>query len=549
MDEIFHQFFHYANALWKRKWVVLVVAWLVAIPGWLFVASMPSVYQSSSRIYVDTTNVLQPLLRGIAVQSNLDAQVQLMQQTLLSRPNLAEVARKTDYDLSARTPAETEALLNSLRQRTSVASNREDVFLISFQDRDPTRARDVVQALLTIFVESNLGQSRQDLDTAEEFIDRQIADYEARLVEAEDRLAQFKQQHLDVVLGEGSYLSRATAANRTKRQFEEDLSIAIAQRDLLRAELRNVPETVPTTQLTSGPPDDIQYRIVELEAQLRQLLAQYTKKHPDVVTTQRQLDALLAKQEEARAALNESSQASSADATAFGTPNPVYSQLKLQMVQVETEIENLRRRAATARAEAEALATKAEDVPRVEAEYQRLNRDYDIIKARHDDLLARRESARVSRNREAVGQEVQYRLIEPPNVPSKPVGPNRPLLLTAVLTLAAAAGIGVAFMLALLDTSFSTAHELRNFAALPVLGSVSDTERAAAKTFAGSMALGAGALALILAFGLLQFVEQRYGLHELASMDQGGNVIEEGKRMIVQKASDFISWMRTFASS
>src|SRR3546814_778010 len=210
---------------------------------------MPSVYESSSRIYVDTTSVLQPLLRGIAVPSNLDAQVQLIKQTLLSRPNLMEGARKTDYDLAARGPAEMESLLNSIQSRTLVASNREDIFWISFQDSNPQRARDVVQALLTIFVESNLGQSRQDLDTAEEFIDRQIADYEARLREAEGRLAKFKQEHIDVVLGEGSYLSRATAATQVMEQFEEDLGVAVAQRNMLQTELAGIPETVPNGQI------------------------------------------------------------------------------------------------------------------------------------------------------------------------------------------------------------------------------------------------------------------------------------------------------------
>src|SRR3546814_9913316 len=91
-----------------------------------------------------------------------------------------------------------------------------------------------------------------------------------------------------------------------------------------------------------------------------------------------------------------------------------------------SQIEDLRRRAASARGEAEALAAKAESVPQVEAEFQRLNRDYNIIKARHDELLSRRESARMSRSRDAVGQEVQYRMIDPPVVPNQPIGPNRP---------------------------------------------------------------------------------------------------------------------------
>ena len=551
MSEIFQLFFHYLNALWKRRWIVLIGAWAVAIPGWLVVASMPSVYESSSRIYVDTTSVLQPLLRGIAVPSNLDAQVQLMKQTLLSRPNLMEVARKTDYDLAARGPAEMESLLNSIQSRTLVASNREDIFWISFQDSNPQRARDVVQALLTIFVESNLGQSRQDLDTAEEFIDRQIVDYETRLREAEDRLAKFKQDHIDVVLGEGSYLSRATSATQVMEQFEEDLGVAVAQRNMLQTELAGIPETVPNG-LTNGPPDDTQYRIVELEVLLRKLLSQYTEKHPDVITTQRQLDSLLAKQREAEAALAEASATGATPAVAkdgFGSPNPVYSQVKLQLIQLDTQIENLRRRAATARAEAESLAAKAEEVPRVEAEFQRLNRDYDIIKARHDELLSRRESARMSRSRDAVGQEVQYRLIEPAVVPTKPVGPNRPLFLTAVLVLSGGAGLGLALLLVILDTSFSTVVELRTFTGIPVLGSVSDTRKRTGRRFMETVALGSGALALGLVYGVLLVIERQYGLDTVVAADLGGNVFEEGGRIVVQRATDLLSWVRGIASS
>ncbi|MGF1630415.1 MAG: XrtA system polysaccharide chain length determinant [Kiloniellaceae bacterium] len=547
MSEIFQLFFHYANALWKRRWFILLGAWAVAIPGWLAVASMPSIYQSSSRIYVDTTNVLQPLLRGIAVPSNLDAQVQLMKQTLLSRPNLLEVARKTDYDLTARGPAEMESLLASIQGRTSVASNREDIFWITYEDSNPERARDVVQALLTIFVESNLGQSRQDLDTAQEFIDNQIADYEARLEESEDRLARFKQQHIDVVLGEGSYLSRATAANSIMERFEEDLNVAIAQRNLLRSELESIPETLPNALGSAGPPDDTQYRIVELEVQLRQLLSQFTEKHPDVISLQRQLEALLAKQQETRMALLEAADGSVTPTVgdgSFGTPNPMYSQIKLQLIQIETQIENLRRRAATARAEAEALAAKAEEVPRVEAEFQRLNRDYDIIKARHDDLLSRRESARMSRSRDAVGQEVQYRLIEPPVVASSPIGPNRPLFLTAVLVFAVGAGSALALLLVILDTSFSSIVELRTYTGIPVLGSVTDTRRRTAQRFVDTVALGSAAFALAVVYGLLLLAERQYGLDTIMAAGPDGNIFEQATRLVLQMASDLLSWVR-----
>lgn len=546
MTEIFTLFFYYVNALWKRRWIALLGAWVVAIPIWIVVASMPSIYESSSRVYVDTSSVLQPLLRGMAVQSNLQTQVQLMKQTLLSRPNLLEVARKTDYDLTVTNDAQMERLLDSIEDRTSVASNREDVFYISFEDPNPQRAHEVVQALLSIFVESNLGQTREDLDTAEEFIDRQIAEYEARLEEAEDRLAKFKQKNIDVVLGEGSYLARATSATDIMEQLEQDLSVAIAQRNLLRQELLTIPETVPTELLTTGPPDDTEYRIVELEAQMRQLLSQYTEKHPDVVIVQRQLNALLARREASMAALEEAGPVAESlvEDEVYGTPNPFYSEIKLRLIETETRIEDLRRRAAGARAEAEGLAAKAEGVPRIEAEFKRLNRDYDVVKSRHDELLSRRESARMSRSREAVGQQVQYRVIDPPVVPSQPVGPNRPLFLMAGLILALGAGLGLAFLLVILDTSFSTVAELRDYTGIPVFGAVSDNRKPAGSRIAGTMVLGSGFASLVLVLGVLLIIERQYGLDTIVSTEPGSNVFSSGADIVVQKASQLISWMR-----
>jgi polysaccharide chain length determinant protein (PEP-CTERM system associated) len=548
VNEIFELIVFYLNALWKRRWIVLLGAWAVAIPGWVIVATIPNIYQSSSRIYVDTSNILQPLLKGIAVQSDLPAQVQLMQQSLLSRPNLEAVVRKTDYDLSVSTDAEMEALLNSLQSRMVILSSKQDVFLISFEDTNPQRAHDVVQALLNIFVESNLGRSRKDFDTAEEFIDQQVAEYEARLEEAEDKLARFKQNHINVALGDGGYMDRSNTAVGRAKKLEEDLTVAIAQRNLLRQELAAIPETLPAALTNAGPPDDTELRVVELEGKLRALLSQYTEKHPDVVTTRRQLDALLAKQEETRVALQqEGAEADPAVGTpAYGEPNPLYDQVKMHLIEAEGQIEDLRQRSAAARAEAQELESKAEEVPQIEAEFQKLNRDYNIIKARHEELLARRESARMSRDRDNIGQEVQYRVIDPPTMPFEPIGPNRPLFLFSVAGAAIAAGLGLALVLTVVDTSVSTLTELRQHTNLPVLGAVSDMAARTnmARGIAGYVAFGSGFVVLFVILAMLILIEQHVGLYHFAVGEFGGDLLIGNTSPVLQGISHLIDWIK-----
>lgn len=543
MNELIAQVFQYVNAVWRRRWIAIAVTWLAVLPGWLFVSGMPDIYKSSSRIYVDSSSVLQPLLRGIAVANDLRTQIRLMQQTLLSRPNLEEVARKTDYDLSVTSEVEMVELLEKLRTNTVIASNRSNIFLISFEDSNPTRARDVVQALLTIFVEGNLGESRVELDTAREFIDQQIAEYEARLKEAEDKLATFKQSNIDVVLGDGSYLGRATAANKVLQQVEQDLNVAIAQRDLLTNELRAIPETLPSNLLNTGPPDDTAFRIAEMESTIRELLSRYTEKHPDVVSKRRQLDALLAKAtaSEELAQLDENAGAESP--ASYGAPNPIYGELKLRLVEIQTRIESLRRRAATARTQAEAFEAKAEEVPRIEAAYKSLNRDYGVVKKQYNALLSRRESALVSRNRDAVGQDVQYRVIDPATVPVKPIGPDRALLLSVVLGVSAVVGLGVAFAIVLLDGSFSTVAELRDFTGLPVVGFVTVNQMSArvGAKLADVTLLSCSLVGLGLAFGFLLIVERQYGLSSFVSTDFGPDMLEGVVQSVTSKFFNLIN--------
>src|SRR3546814_18447900 len=124
--------------------------------------------------------------------------------------------------------------------------------------------------------------------------------------------------------------------------------------------------------------------------------------------------SLLAKQEAARKEIAEVNGGVMPEEAAFGEPNPIYAQVKLRQIEIDTQIEELRRRAAAARTEAEALAAKAEDVPRVEAEFQRPHRDYGIIKSRHDELLSRSEQARMSPSPATVGHDVPHSMYRTP---------------------------------------------------------------------------------------------------------------------------------------
>src|SRR5690606_3652602 len=157
-----------------------------------------------------------------------------------------------------------------------------------------------------------------------------------------------------------------------------------------------------------------------------------------------------------------------------GISNPVYVDLRSRLFDRDAEIASLQAQRSQYQQELNDLQNRAETLPGIEAERAKLNRDYSVIKAKYEELLRSREETRVASDLESKTDKVQFRIVDPPQVPSKPVAPNRPLLLAGVLAAGLGAGVGLAFVLSQLHTVFVTVGNLRNtFANMSVLGSIS----------------------------------------------------------------------------
>src|ERR1044071_6551386 len=136
MHEIVEQILGYLRGIWRYRWYALALAWTVCLGGWFVVHRLPDQFEASARVYVDTQSILRPLLRGLAVDVNPDAQIQLMTRTLLSRPNMEKVARMTDLDLRAKDNSQMDVLLDRLGKHISLKSlGRENLYTIGSSAR------------------------------------------------------------------------------------------------------------------------------------------------------------------------------------------------------------------------------------------------------------------------------------------------------------------------------------------------------------------------------------------------------------------------------
>src|SRR5688500_5421094 len=192
------------RGMWQGRWAGLAVAWLTAVAGSVFIFLTPDKYEATARVYVDTQSVLKPLLHGLTVQPNVEQEVAILSRTLISRPNLQKLVRMTDMDLQVKTAEERERLIDGLMKTLFIKSvGRDNLYTIGFTHEQPAQAGRVVQALLSIFVESGLSGKGNDTVQAKRFIEEQIKVYEQKLAEAENRVKEFKLRNLDLNGAEG----------------------------------------------------------------------------------------------------------------------------------------------------------------------------------------------------------------------------------------------------------------------------------------------------------------------------------------------------------
>jgi polysaccharide chain length determinant protein (PEP-CTERM system associated) len=514
MDDLLDRLVTAASGMWKRRWLGLLVAWVVGVLACLAVMLMPDRYEASARIFVDTQSILKPLMSGLAVQPNVDQQVVMLSRTLISRPNMEKLIRMADLDLKVRSRAEQDALIDELMKTLDIKNlGRDNLYVLSYRDTSPQKATKVVQSLVSIFVESSMGDSRKDSSAARKFIDEQIKTYVTKLNEAEARLKDFKVRNIELQNMDGRDMSeQLRVLGDQLGQAQLDLREAENAREAARRQVaqektqgreESTRGLLQESALAAATPE-LDARIEAQKRNLDMLLQRYTEQHPDVASTRR----MLADLEEAR-----SKEAAALRKTALQTPVLVstntlaFQELYRVMAAQEVQVAALRARVGEYSARMARARELMKVAPQVEAELAQLNRDYDIDKKNYNDLVTRREAAALTGDLESAAGVANFRLIDPPRAASRPVAPNRFLLLALALLVALGAGAGAALLASRIQAVFFDGRSLRQSVGLPLLGVVtlvrSETallrERAELRRFAAALGslLGAYALGMV----------------------------------------------------
>ncbi len=525
MKHIVVRLYDEGRSAWRYRWIGLATASALALLGWAVVLSLPDRYEATSSIFVDTRTALRPALQGLTVDQDVNVQLSLVKQSLLSGESLERIARSSGVlPVDVRNPPEVAEILSRFAKRVDISvrnagTEREPggtIYTFVYQDPDRNRALKTIDTMFNSFIEDTLGGRRTGTENTQKFLEEQIRSYEERLRTAENRLAEFKKTNVGLMPTEqGGYFERLQVEIDEGNKLQNQLSVAEARRAELARQLRgdaavNASSTASGSGGTVSTGSDTLARIKETQAHIDDLLQRYTDKHPDIIAARNTLNQLTARREAELASLRRGD--ADAAANSGASSSPVYQSILLQINQVDVEITSLRGQLAQRRAKASELRQRLDIAPKVEAEFAQLNRDYDINKAQYTALLANYEKSRLGERADNAGS-VRFEQVQPPTSPYIPVAPHRILLLFATFFVAMLVGGALTYLLHLFNPVVGSLQNLMDLIDAPVLGVVSsafpDRLRIEARgelyRFLGASAALSGVLVAVLSLAINGF--------------------------------------------
>ncbi len=453
----------------RRQKIKLVLMFAVVALAMLVVGIyLPKRYESSTTILIGEKNIIEPLMAGTAVQTDVRSYSRNAKEILRSRRVIEDVIQHGGWDLSKRSPVDIEALMERVVDQTRVQNVGANLLKISYSDKDPQRAFRVTRRLAELFIQESTQTKRNESREAFEFIENQVKQYHQKLLDAEQNLKEFRGGNADARPGSQSDVdSRISQLRQQIGQTRLRLSEEKEKEKSLRRQLSG--EAVFSMHV--GKEEQIRDRIAKLQNQKENLLLNYYETHPDVVRISHQLEELERTLQQEIAQRKQAANGAGANEKAVQR-SPLYQELRRQLATTRTLIATLQTRLRLTKDSLSEEMNRSVRVANSEAQLSELTRDYEVNRNIYQDLLRRRENARVSMDMDMKGQSLAFIIKEPAALPIKPKGLGLMHFAVAGILLGIMIPVGYVAFLMQVDPRVRVAIAIRQDLGLRVLASI-----------------------------------------------------------------------------
>jgi polysaccharide chain length determinant protein (PEP-CTERM system associated) len=458
----------------RRKWTIIIPFLLAACVTVYLCTILPPIYRSETTILVEPQQVPEDYVQSTVTGSVTD-RLSTISQQILSRTRLESVIRDLALYTEQRERSTMEDVVIEMRKNIELNIEADSggrsrgaasavAFRLAFLGPDPEVVQKVTTTLANLYIEENLRVRETLARGTKEFLSREVRDVEQELASREEALREFRQEHM------GELPEQLETNLRSLEQLQEQKSAVL---DSLReAEDRQIllerqlDETPATLSEMGSDGDDLYTRLETKRQTLAALTSRYTDLYPDVVTLKKEIREL----EERISGNPVDPENPPSEAPPVASLNPAYQRLKSQVETDQITIKNLRDEINVINARMRRLQRRVENIPRREQELMSLKRDYETIKQSYDSLNERKINAEIAENLETRQKSERFRILDPANLPQRPVKPNRRKILAIGLMLGLGLGGALAFLREQMDDTFHTVDEVKAFSDIPVIG-------------------------------------------------------------------------------
>ncbi len=388
----------------------VVICFAIVSIAVLFVAwNMPEKFESAAVIFADESNIIKPLLAGSAQTTRVANRSRVVKEVIKARRLVSQVVENADILKGGESAAEIEEVINRVQKNINVSGVGNNYIRISYQAPTPGQAYRVTSTITDIFLKDSAATKRDESREAYTFIDKQVKSYKSQLQAAELALKEFNSNNVDGT--EASVNSRINMLRADIETIKLDIEGLETRRRSLEKQIASESQFSQKTY-RSGI---YHQQIKRLEAQLDNLKLSLTDTHPDIVSLRHQISDL------EELAKDEGNTPQPDDST--GTDlNPLYQELRGKLAEVEVNIKARKSRLASTEKLLTEEYQRRKRIANSRADLAELTRDYNVTKTIYEDMLARKEKARLSMTLDIEGQGVTYKIQQPAVYPLSPMG-------------------------------------------------------------------------------------------------------------------------------
>jgi succinoglycan biosynthesis transport protein ExoP len=463
----------YIEIAHRYRWGLIIPMVLGLSVAAVLAYVLPKSYQSSTLIFVDPQKVPEEYVKT-TVTGSIEDRLSTIRQQLLSRTLLQRTIDEFHLYKTQAGKSSNEEIIDSMRKQITIETVRGrnvDAFTISFVGSDPATTMNVTNRLASSFIEENLKIREQLVEGTTDFLNIERKQLKGKLESLEQGISNYKQRNM------GSLPSQLDANLRTLDRLQlklQSLNTSLReaeQRKMLLTQLQTEGSEIPASMTTAPALRDPRVdQLWALQRRLSELQAEYTDSYPDIAITKEKITRL---ETELQYAAPETRESTTQDNTASRRPP---ARPANRTASIDQELLQLQTDKQAVLDQIKVYEQRVEEIPRREQELANLMRDYDNTKNSYDALSSKAENATISENLEKRQKGEQFRILDPANLPEKPVKPNIPVVLAIGLLMGAGVGVALVFIRENLDTSIKKASELEEEFGLPVLGVIPQTD-------------------------------------------------------------------------